>query len=1137
MQCWQCQTENIQGARFCQQCGSALTQTCSRCRTALPVGARFCIECGTPTGAAAAGSGSTHATAAEAVAPSRPVDRPRDPRAYTPPHLVEKILGSRSAMEGERKQVSVLFADIKESMSLAESVDPERWHEIMDGFFTILTEGVHRFEGSVNQFTGDGIMALFGVPIAHEDHAQRACYSALHLQARLAEYAEAMRRERGMNFSIRMGINSGEVVVGRIGDDLRMDYTAQGHTVGLAQRMESLAAADRIYLSENTARLVRDYFELRALGTFQVKGVREPLEVFELEAAGARRTRLDVSRARGLTKFVGRDAEMQVLEEALEAVRAGRSRVIGLTAEGGSGKSRMTYEFTERCRARGLPVYTAHCVAHGRMIPFLPVLELLREFNGIEESDNSRRAREKIAGRLLLADERQRDTLPLIFDFLGVPDPSRPAPPLEPEIRRRMLFSALAALMDAQSEPEVVVVEDLHWIDGASEGFLQGFLEMIQRSPCLLLLNWRPEYDAAWLQGHADFRLLPLEPLGEAAMNELLADVLGSDPSVLPLAERIREATGGNPFFIEEMVYALAEAGSLEGRRGGYRLVRPLEDVILPPTVHALLAARIDHLGEELKGLLETAAVIGKEFEGRVLQAVAGMEPAALDRALTALEEAGFLYATQRYPDAQYAFRHPLTQEVAYRAQLRDRRTRVHRAVAEIMTELHGEHACEHAALLAHHWEGGGDWLEAARCRRRAAEEAESRDLEEAHRNWQALIDALGKLGPSRESYELAIAAAIGMLGICWRLGRPREEADRLFAWGADLAQASGDRTARARMELAYGTYRSFIGDVEESLVRYDVACELAAEAGDYALELELLARRSYSNLLAGNLEVALELNRQSTGLMGGDRRDPRVPVSDYIFFRGAAALPLIYLGRLDEAARLIETSLNLAIEAGELRTVNSMRGLTVSHAWFSGDPAQALASARAQVNFAEQIVSPTLRISAYDSLGVALTLNEDFDGAVEAFETALGAARESGTLLQSEALVLANMAEACRGRGDLVRALSAAEEAVRVAAARRTAMHECRANLILGRVLLRGESEGRLEQAEVALDRAMSIVARTGARAYEPFVRLELAELARQRGAEDAFHDELERACAVFQDIGATAHSSAWRQLCGPPA
>ena len=424
MRCQVCQHENPPGAKFCVECARPLARRCPACGSEAPSTARFCPECAAPL------------TARSQVASTAS-------HAFPPKHLADKILQSRSALEGERKQVTVLFADVKGSMELAERLDPEDWSRIMNRFVQILAKGVERFEGFVDKFTGDGIMALFGAPIAHEDHAQRACWAALHLRDELRRYGDELRIGRGLNFSVRLGLNSGEVIVGRIGDDLRVDYTAQGHTVGLAQRMEALASPDTCYLTGATAALARGYFELEDLGDFQVKGVRAPVQVHRLVGVGAARTRFDVSRSRGLTRFVGRDADMATLEAALEQAQAGHGQVVGVVAEAGTGKSRLCFEFAQRCRARGMTVNEGHAVAHGKNVPYLPMLQVFRGYYGINDQDDDRTVREKIAGRLLLLDESFREVLPVLFEFFGVPDPDRPVPRMDPEAKQRQLFAVL----------------------------------------------------------------------------------------------------------------------------------------------------------------------------------------------------------------------------------------------------------------------------------------------------------------------------------------------------------------------------------------------------------------------------------------------------------------------------------------------------------------------------------------------------------------------------------------------------------------------------------------------------------------------------------------------------------------------
>ena len=442
-----------------------MTLSCPGCGVENPEGQTFCNACGhalSGTGSGAGGGEGTHAAPGLATQ--------RDPRAYTPQHLAERIRGTRADLDGERKQITVLFADVIGSMDLAERTDPELWRSIMDRFFTILCDGVHRFEGTVDKFTGDGIMALFGAPLAHEDHAQRACWAALTLQRELAAYAAEVRRTDGLSFSVRMGINSGEVVVGAIGEDLRVEYTAVGHTVGLAQRMESLAEPGRAYLTEQTAKLVSGYLDLDDLGEFDIKGVSEPVRVHALAGAGGARSRLDISQARGFTRFVGREDELAMLQAALEQSRNGSGVVVGVVGEAGVGKSRLCHEFVERCRRQGIPVYEAQGQAHGSAIPFLPVLQMMRSYFGVTEHDPDQQAREKIAGRPLLLDGTFAESLPLVFDFLAVPDPHRPAPRMDPDARQRALPEMVKRLVhtSSQREPGINLLEDVHWIDGGT---------------------------------------------------------------------------------------------------------------------------------------------------------------------------------------------------------------------------------------------------------------------------------------------------------------------------------------------------------------------------------------------------------------------------------------------------------------------------------------------------------------------------------------------------------------------------------------------------------------------------------------------------------------------------------------------
>ena len=703
MRCPHCRHENREDARFCGECGTSLhSMACRRCGTLNPARQKFCDSCG----AALATSAGAAATA-------------RDARAYTPRHLVEKILTTRSALEGERKHVSVLFADVVDSMRLAEGLDAEEWHRILDRVFEILTRSVHRFEGTINQFTGDGVMALFGAPVAHEDHARRACHAAISAMEELRAYASTLRTH-GLELSVRMGLNSGEVVVGKIGDDLRMDYTAQGHCVGLAARMEQLAGPGTVLLTEHTARLVEGFFALADLGPRAMKGVSAPVRVFQLRDIGPFRTRLDTSGFRGLSRLVGREAELAWLESILSRSMESIGQVVGVVGDAGVGKSRLCLEFSQRCRARGVAVYEVHCPAHGATVPWLAIRELLQSYFALDQGEGLEDIRRSVAHQLRTLDAGFEDAIPLVLEVLGVGDAAAPDDSPQSVATRLAAFMRRFVRLRSANEPAVLLLDDAHWIDRASDELVREVGASVRDTRTLLLANFRPEYRPAWIGG-SHYQQLALSPLGEGASRELVQDLLGSDGSLDEVSDLIRERTGGNPFFTEEVVHALAASGSLIGERGAYRLTAPVDTLALPETVQSLLAARIDRLGEQAKHLLQAAAVIGKQFDEPLLGAVSGLDGHDLGAALGALQDGEFVRLVAASPRPEYAFKHPLMRDVAYRSQLAERRARLHAAVATALEKLRADRLGEHASLIAHHWEASGVRLEAARWKRRAA--------------------------------------------------------------------------------------------------------------------------------------------------------------------------------------------------------------------------------------------------------------------------------------------------------------------------------------------------------------------------------------------------------------------------------
>jgi class 3 adenylate cyclase len=546
----------------------------------------------------------------------------RAPLSYTPNHLAEKILASKRALEGERKQVTVLFADLKSSLELLADRDPEEARQLLDPVLMLMMDTVHRYEGTVNQVMGDGIMALFGAPIAHEDHALRACYAALAMQEAIRRHSEGVRRGHGITVHIRVGLNSGAVVVRAIGNALHMDYSAIGQTTHLAARMEQLTTPGSILLTAETLRLVERFVQVNALGPVPVKGLTAPVEVFELVGATAVRTRLQAA-ARDLTRFVGRQAELETLRQALERTGSGHGQVVAVMGEAGVGKSRLLYEFTWSHHTHGWLLLEGSSVSYGRAMPYLPVRELLKAYFQIEARDDGQRIREKVTGKLLMLDPALGPALPALLTLLDVPldDPSWQA--LDPPQRRQRTLDAMKRLLlrESQAQPLLLVFENLHWLDAETQTLLDSLIEGLPTARVLLLVTYRPEYTHGW-ESKTSYAQLRLDPLPPGSADELLQALLGNDASLARLKRLLIERTEGNPFFLEESVRALVETGVLTGERHVYRLAKPLVSLQVPATVQAVLAARIDRLPPEEKHLLQTAAVIGTHVPVALLRAI-----------------------------------------------------------------------------------------------------------------------------------------------------------------------------------------------------------------------------------------------------------------------------------------------------------------------------------------------------------------------------------------------------------------------------------------------------------------------------------------------------------------------------------
>ncbi len=1092
MRCQGCGHDNPADARFCLGCGTRLTVGCAACRAELPAGARFCHRCGTrvedPAG-------------------------PPAPRAYTPPHLAERILTSRSALQGERKRVTVLFADLKGSMELLAETDPEHARHLLDPVLEHMMEAVHRYEGTVNQVMGDGIMALFGAPLAHEDHAVRACYAALRMQEAVARYAEGVRRAEGAPIQIRVGLNSGEVVVRSIGSDLRMDYTAVGQTTHLAARMEQMASPGSTLLTAHTLALAEGFVQARGRGPVPVRGLAAAIDVFELTGVSPVRSRLQAAAARGLTRFTGRDAEMAGLTVCLEAARGGRGQVVALIGEAGVGKSRLSWEFSHSRRTAGFTVLEAPSVSYGRATPCLPVVELLRAYFHVDARDDRQATRDKVVDRVLALDAELRPALPALLALLDVGVDDAGWRQLEPEQRRRRTLDGVKALLLRESRvtPVLLVFEDLHWIDSETQALLDELVDSLPAACVLLLVSYRPEYAHGW-GGKTYYRQLRIDPLAPAGAADLLRTLLGSDPSLAPLGPLLIERTEGNPFFLEESVRALVETGALSGVRGAYRLVGPPAALHLPPTVQPVLAARIDRLPSEAKAVLQVASVIGKDVPHALLAAVADLPEDALRAALGRLRATEFLYEARLFPDVEYTFKHALTQEVAYDGLLREERRAFHARIVAAIEAADADRLAERADVLGHHAFLGQVWDRAVRYLRQAGARAMGRSaLQVARARWEQALDALGHLPETRERAELEVDVRLDLRLPLWSLG----ELDRAFERMQEarpIGEALGDPRRLARVLCFIGNYHWIEGAHDLARPPTEAARAMVEQLGDTALGVMVDFYLALIHASQGDLGRAAELLRRNVG-RGRDE-----PVDAIAF--AAVLTPSVLgntladLGEFDPALRVGQQALDAAEARGRPFEVAYALGGLGTTLTARAEFARAIPPLARGFALAETGRMGLLLRGTAVRLGYAYVVSGRVDEGLRILPRAADPA--SGRLGPH---LLALWGEACLAAGDRDQALAIGRRALNLARARREPGAEAEASRLLGDLEADRASgrEAAAEHYEAGLGQAQALRMRPLAARCQ----LGLGQLHARGGQRDQARARLAAAAAMLADMG----------------
>ena len=1046
MQCPHCHADNRSERRFCAKCGAKLTLTCVSCGFANEPGEKFCGGCGIALGAPAP---------AEAYNFS-------SPKFYTPHHLAGKILGSKSALEGERKQVTALFCDIANSTVLSNRLGPEEMHALLNQFFEMALAEVHRYEGTINQFLGDGIMALFGAPLAHEDHARRAALAALNFQKELAKLVV----RTGQVIRVRMGINTGLVVIGAIGDNLRMDYTAVGDTTNLAARLQQLAEQGQIIASESTFQAVEGYCHTKYLGEFSLKGIKTPVRAWEVLADRGARTRLEIETERGLTPFVGRERELRLLRECYEKARSEQGQMVFIVGEAGIGKSRLLLEFRRRLGAEATWC-EGHSVSFGWSIAYHPLIDLLKRNLRIDENDSEKVQIEKIERGVLRLGKDLKPILPYLKYLLAV-DPGDPIfKRMEPQLRRAEIFDGLRRLMmrAAEIRPQVVIFEDLHWMDQATEFYLRFITDSIPAGHLLFILTYRPGYINPVAERTFQSRIT-LGSLTSADSIAMARSLLAANSLPEALQTMIVRKAEGNPFFVEEVVSSLIEVGAIRRSEDRFVLTKQLDDVIIPDKIQDVIQARIDRLDDEPKNTLQLASVIGREFTHRLVTRLADNRGRTHEhiQLLKALE---LIYEKDIYPELAYMFKHALTQDVAYNSLLEKRRRVLHRAIGQAMEELYADRLHEYYEIIAYHYSKGENWNKALEFNLKAAQKAKqsfanrealtyyNQALEITEKEGSVadisslmfLYEARAELYLVLNEFQQSISESEKHLAIARQESDPISESKALTAMGyaslwdhnfdqaknyareaIKVAEETGENSVLAGGHFILGEVEILTGRLDDGKPKLTRALHISQSAGDLMYEALSLGNLGHIENWKGEFTRAIDV--LSKGYKIAKDNQLLAPLFDNLFMYGIA---LTGNGEYDRANDIFKEGLAFTEKVGDeifyLRVMNSLGWLYLE----CGDFERSFDLNFQAAERGKKRGDPEIVANAELNLSDIFILKEDFTSAFEYLENVNRLANDSTT---SEWMkwrytthFFASFGEFWLARGDLTQAQKFADQ------------------------------------------------------------------------------------------------------------
>jgi len=852
MKCPKCQTENSETRKFCSECGAKLLLICPQCGFENLPRDKFCGECG-------------HSLAIQTAPVLKELsfdEKLAKIQRYLPKDLTQKILAQRDKIEGERKQVTVMFCDMEGFTALTEKIGSEQMYSMMDEVYEILIHKVHDYEGTVNELTGDGIMAFFGAPIALEDAPQRAIRSALAIHREINKFSDQLKSEKRMPpIKMRIGIHTGPVVVGTLGNDLRVEFKAVGDTVNLASRMEGLAEAGTIYVTEDTFKLTEGFFRFEALGEKQIKGKEEPVKVYQVIAPSTRRTKFDVSAERGLTPFVGRERELELLLDGFQRAKLGKGQAFSIVSEAGCGKSRLLYEFRKAVANEDVNFLEGKCLSYGRGVAYHPVIDILKSTFDIQEGEGDTEIREKVKRGLEILEVDEASTLPYLLELLSVKDSGIDQISMSPEAKKDRIIESIKRIVIKGSEirPLIIAFEDLHWLDKSSEEVLRNHLESIPGSRVLLIFTYRPEFVHTW-GAKSYHNQLTLHKLSNRESLEMVSSILGTREIERTLEELILGKTEGVPFFIEEFIKSLKDLKIIEKKENVYRLSRDIQHLTIPSTIQDVIMARVDSLSERAKEVLQMGSVIEREFSYPLINRVTGLPEKELLSYLSILKDSELLYERGIYPQSNYIFKHALTREVVYGSILAKRKKNLHEEIGNALEELNKDSLGEHYEVLAEHYFLGENYLKSADYSRLAGRKAEkTASLNDAIAYSKKRVTSLENL-PQTNDVQKQIIDARTILGLYIAQMNHYVEAKEAIDPIIDLAIRHNYKKRLSQIYTILGPYHFIVEEnYPEAFKTFEQALKISEEVKD--IVSLVLASSWYASALGFNCEFEKSTN------------------------------------------------------------------------------------------------------------------------------------------------------------------------------------------------------------------------------------------------------------------------------------